>query len=305
LKGINDEFYEEVSLRDSMNNQLQELMQKWHLRDLRSFTHIALPNNYVRVGYSDLYQQEVVLKIGSKKIIDSEIKALQYFQGDACVQLLQYDQSFLQDSALLLEYVRPGNSLKELFLQGKEKESIEIFANLIKKLHTKEYLYQQGDTVVTIADRLQFLKTFRSNNDQLVKLLPQAIALADRLLATQGKQYFLHGDLHHENILQSDDTWVMIDPQGFIGELEYEIGAFIRNPLFELLDHRDLHQLMIDRFNQLSLLLDVDKKRIIDWSFVQSVLAACYCQQNESKQGENYFIAVAELIAYHKENLHA
>ena len=89
-------------------------------------------------------------------------------------------------------------------------------------------------------------------------------------------------DLHHENILQSNDTWVMIDPQGIVGELEYEIGAFIRNPLFELLDQNNLEYLILYRFEGLSKLLHLNKQRSIDWSFIQAVLAACYTEENNN-----------------------
>ncbi len=132
------------------------------------------------------------------------------------------------------------------------------------------------------------------------KLLPQAAKLADKLVGTQSKLYFLHGDLHHENILQRDDTWVMIDPQGFIGELACEIGAFIRNPIFTLLEQDNIESLLLYRFERLSQLLNLDKQRIIDWSFVQAVLGACYyeedCQDASDKKAHDYWVELAELI---------
>ncbi len=159
-----------------------------------------------------------------------------------------------------------------------------------------------------------------------MQLLPYAAKLSDQLIANQDKQYLLHGDLHHENILkrkidnisgedkgrkpdeaESDvsvvalaksEDWVMIDPQGFIGELEYEVGAFIRNPLFELLDEPCLEQLLLYRFERLSQLLNLDKQRMIDWTFASTVLCACFTEQ-DGQQGtaQNYFLTIAELIA--------
>lgn len=298
-----------------MNDELQKLLQQWQLSNVRSFTHIAMPNNYVVIAHSDQYKADVVLKVGPKKVIDQEIKALQYFQGDACVKLLVFDCKFSDtNSALLLEYVQPGTSLKDLFLHHGEEASIEIFAQVVKKLHTN--LYQNVDgNFKSVAQRLRLLHTFQSKNSRLTQLLPQAAKLSDQLVATQGKQYLLHGDLHHENILKrkidnisgedkgrkSDEAesedWVMIDPQGIVGELEYEVGAFIRNPLFELLDQSNLEQLMLHRFERLSQLLNLDKQRIIDWSFVQAVLAACFTEENNNERGQNYFLVVAELIA--------
>ncbi len=297
-----------------MKHDVQKILQQWQLSHLRSFTHLAMTNNYVVVAYSDLYKQDVVLKVGPKKVIDKEIQALQYFQGDACVKLLAFDCRFSgTNSALLLEYVQPGNSLKDLFLHGGEEASIEIFADIVKKIQ-KKFDKKNHKNFKTIVERLILLYTFESKNERLAQLLLQAAKLSDQLVATQGVQYLLHGDLHHENILKrkidnifgqdkgrkrdkaESENWVMIDPQGIVGELEYEVGAFIRNPLFQLLDQPNLEQLMLYRFERLSKLLHFDKQRMIDWSFVQAVLAACFAQQDQNERGQNYFLTVAELI---------
>jgi streptomycin 6-kinase len=39
--------------------------------------------------------------------------------------------------------------------------------------------------------------------------------------------------LHHYNVLFDIESavWVAIDPKGVVGELEYEVGAIIRNPV--------------------------------------------------------------------------
>ncbi len=55
--------------------------------------------------------------------------------------------------------------------------------------------------------------------------------LAQELLLSQGEPVLLHGDLHHYNLLQHQDTWLAIDPKGVVGEREFEIGAFLRNPV--------------------------------------------------------------------------
>ena len=295
-----------------MNNELQKLFQQWQLSDVRPFAHLAMTNNYVVIVYSEQYKKDVVLKIGPKKVIDREVQALKYFQGDACVKLLQFDLKYSDvNSALLLDYIQSGISLKDLFLQDREEQTIEIFVDIVKRMHAdsdKDKARSIQGNFQTIEQRLSLLHTFQSKNKQLAALLPQAASLAHQLVATQGAQYLLHGDLHHENILQRKpdkaesqdkcgDAWVMIDPQGVVGELEFEVGAFIRNPLFELLDQPYLEQLILYRFNQLSQRLNLDRKRIIDWSFVQTVLAACFTEENKNDRGQQYFLAVAQLIS--------
>lgn len=44
-----------------------------------------------------------------------------------------------------------------------------------------------------------------------------------------GEEVFLHGDLHHENVLWSGDRWRPIDAKGLVGDRAYEAAAFLRN----------------------------------------------------------------------------
>ena len=83
----------------------------------------------------------------------------------------------------------------------------------------------------------------------------------------------LHGDLHHDNILQNGDEYVVIDPKGVIGEPTYEVAAFIRNPMPELLNRTDATTIIHNRITRFSELFGIPAKRILDWCFVQAVLA--------------------------------
>ena len=86
----------------------------------------------------------------------------------------------------------------------------------------------------------------------------------------------LHGDLHHYNVLFDNERgWVAIDPKGVVGELEYEIGAILRNPV-------ELPELFADpavverRLKTLTGLLSLNYTRALIWSFAQAILSAIW-----------------------------
>ena len=83
----------------------------------------------------------------------------------------------------------------------------------------------------------------------------------------------LHGDLHHDNILQNGDDWVVIDPKGVIGEPAYEVAAFIRNPMPELLTHENAQKIIHNRITRFAKILELSEHRVIGWCFVQAVLS--------------------------------
>jgi streptomycin 6-kinase len=98
-----------------------------------------------------------------------------------------------------------------------------------------------------------------------VHYLQKARLLRDDLLKTLDKEVLLHGDLHHDNILQNGDDWMVIDPKGMIGDPAFEIAAFIRNPIPELLTHKNALNIILERINRCSEILKFPKQKIINW----------------------------------------
>ena len=121
------------------------------------------------------------------------------------------------------------------------------------------------------------LKTLEKDWDLPAQYLEKARNLSKQLLATTTKQVLLHGDLHHDNILLHEQIhWIAIDPKGVIGDPVYEVGSSIRNPIPELLENNDAKNIIKNRINLFADLLNFDHKRIINWSYVQAVLSACW-----------------------------
>src|SRR5690606_25597285 len=59
----------------------------------------------------------------------------------------------------------------------------------------------------------------------------RAATTAERLLANQRDRVVLHGDLHHDNVLDFGDRgWLAIDPKGLHGERTFDYVNLLRNP---------------------------------------------------------------------------
>lgn len=79
------------------------------------------------------------------------------------------------------------------------------------------------------------LSGFHGDNPIILKLGLDHEALNREAFAL--KCFVGDSDLHHDNILQNGHAWVVIDLKGVIGEPAYEVSAFIRSPIPELLHH--------------------------------------------------------------------
>lgn len=90
------------------------------------------------------------------------------------------------------------------------------------------------------------------------------------LLATTTNPVFLHGDLHHSNILLDERTneFRPIDPKGLVGDAAFECVAFLRNPIDTLPYREDLFEFTVGRIERLSQALTLDPARIATWTYI-------------------------------------
>ena len=96
------------------------------------------------------------------------------------------------------------------------------------------------------------------------------------LCVSERRPRLLHGDLQHYNLLfDRRRGWVAIDPKGVIGEVEYEVGAFVRNPVAQ--PELFLARSTIERrLKKLTNRLNLNYERALRWSFAQAVLSAIW-----------------------------
>lgn len=89
--------------------------------------------------------------------------------------------------------------------------------------------------------------------------------LLDSLMRSNSKRVFLHGDLHHENILDHQGEWRPIDPKGLVGDPNFEPIAFLRNPIGLLPQIEDLEAFTESRIRSIADKLGLDAWRIAAW----------------------------------------
>ena len=244
---------------DDLPKLITQVEATYGLSNLKPVDNLSY--NYVLTGFQD--SKAIILKLGLD--VDGfkrEAAALMAFAGFGAVDVL-----IENNGLLLLECAVPGVSLKSHFPE-KDDGAINITANVIKRLHQ-----------VPIPSHHPFphIKDWLAVLDSDLKIpaqtLQKARELRDQLLKTAASDVLLHGDLHHDNILQNGNDWVVIDPKGVIGESAYEVAAFIRNPMPELLTHADAPNIIHNRITRLAGLLELPSQRILDWCFVQAVLS--------------------------------
>lgn len=170
--------------------------------------------------------------------------AAERMSGRPGVRVLNSDVS---TGALLMD--RLGDPLSTAWSVKDDDKALDIFVNLALAMRK---ISPEG---------MMELSTFFADDDPL----------ACQLLRTTKSKVFLHGDLHHENILRdpNEDRWLAIDPKGLVGDPAHEAAAYVRNPVGYMGEVGDMELLVRNRIERLAFGLNVPSARIWGWSLVE------------------------------------
>jgi streptomycin 6-kinase len=253
-----------------MKDQLPAKAAEWNvtLEDTRETVTSVL-------GFGVRDGRRVVLKL--TKQANDELHSgavLRAYGGDGAVRFYESEIG-----AVLLERLDPGEELVSLVRRGADDEATAILAQVIAKLAN----HKAPVECPAIADWGRQFDRYVQTGDQQISsdLVRRAQLLFHDLAASQRTTMLLHGDLQHYNVLfDRERGWIAIDPKGVVGELEYEVGALLRNPV-ELPELFTTRSTIERRLEILATVLPIDRARALRWAFAQAVLSAIWTFEDE------------------------
>ena len=231
------------------------------------------------VGFGSRAGARVVLKITKKSGDESHSgKVLRAFGTDGAVRVYESETD-----AVFLERLEPGTDLVELVKRGEDEEATRILAQVIGKLAH----HKAPAECPTVADWGRGFDRYLESGDRQIPrdLVTEAYDVYRDLASSQRTTMLLHGDLQHYNVLFDNERgWVAIDPKGVVGELEYELGPLLRNPV-ELPELHTNPVIFNRRLEILTEILGLDDSRARRWFFAQSVLSKIWGIEDEPQEG--------------------
>lgn len=191
------------------------------------------------------------------------------FNGKGVVRVFEHI-----GGALLLERLTPSTPLVSIVREERDNEATDVLAGLIGEIRGTA----PPARCPTVRQWGEAFGRYLASGDEHIprQLIDDARDHYLRLCASQQHAQLLHGDLHHDNVLwDSIRGWTAIDPKGVVGEIEYEIGAALRNPM-AMQDLVTAPQRLQKRVEQFSTYLGLDAERVLGWAFGQAVLSAIW-----------------------------
>ena len=221
------------------------------------------------VGFGVRDGQRVVLKLTKVSDEANAGMVLHAFGGSGAVRVYE-----AETGAVLIERLDPGEQLVNLVKRGEDDRATEVLAQVIEKLAN----HDAPEECPSVADWGRGFNRYFDGGDRRIPngLVLEAQDVYEDLASSQHTTMLLHGDLQHYNVLfDRHRGWTAIDPKGVVGELEYEVGALLRNPIEqpELLTNRATIE---HRLEILTTRLPLNHTRALKWSFAQAVLSAIW-----------------------------
>jgi len=236
-----------------------------------------------------------VLKVGvpGAEHLRAETATLRAWDGHGAVRLLEYDAAA---GALLLERAEPGTPASSLVPQHDERATaaaIEVAGRLHMPVDTDPPV---PDVAGQAADFAAHLREHPTGGPLPRGLVVRAVGLFAELTASATERVYLHGDLHHDNVLAADrEPWLVIDPHGVLGDPAYDVGSWLHNP-DPPRGNPEVLRLLPRRIEQLADGLALPIERVVAYGFVKAVLSEVWtCEDGGVPGGSALDVATALL----------
>ena len=192
---------------------------QWELSEI-AFQQSLSINSLIFYAFSKQYGK-VILKILIYND-DKEIMSLIQFQGENFCKLYEYS---LEDNVYIMERIIPADTLYE---SARRDERIKIAGAIFKGLHKPDL---PDSTFPTYSEWFEEGKEGTKNRkdcEELRQYLESAESMLKDICQKYSRNFLLHGDLHHENILKNENgSYTVIDPKGVAGDPVFDLSRFI------------------------------------------------------------------------------
>jgi streptomycin 6-kinase len=224
-----------------------------------------------------------------------EAEAMRLLSGPGMARLLEVDY---EQEVLLLERLLPGTVLADLVPEQDERAT-SILVETMHKIWRPAPAEHHFPTVEGYGKGFAELRARYGENCGPFprRLVEEAERLFVDLSASASQHMFLHGDLHHENILRSGDEWRAIDAKGLVGDPGYETGLLFYNPMPLLSRVPNPRKLLARRIDQLAEELVMERERIRGWGLAQCMLSCWWHVEDGYREPPPSELACAEIMA--------
>jgi len=207
-----------------------------------------------------------MLKIAASDHEMAGARLMAWWDGDGAPRVLAID-----GEALLMERIPAGRSLADMAREGGDEEAMRILCGVGDRLHAPRARPLPAG-LFPLASWFRALAPAAAVHGGVLDI---SLETAEALLADQRDVVVLHGDLHHNNVLDGGERgWLVIDPKGVLGERAYEYATTLCNPDpgLALAPGRLARQAGV-----IAQAARLDRERLLRWVLAHAGVSAAWC----------------------------
>nr|WP_314074175.1 aminoglycoside phosphotransferase family protein [uncultured Roseococcus sp.] len=192
-----------------------------------------------------------------------------WWEGDGAARVLARD-----DGALLLERATGPGSLARMARAGQDDEACRLLCGVAARLHAT-----RPPPLPELVPLDLWFRELAPAAATHGGILSRCAAAARDLLAGPREVGALHGDLHHDNVLDFGARgWLAIDPHGLWGERGFDFANIFTNP--DLADPTQPVATLPGRFaRRLEVVAEaagMERRRLLRWILAWTGLSAAW-----------------------------
>lgn len=191
-------------------------------------------------------------------------QVMRWWDGEGAARVFAHE-----GDAILLERAEGKRSLLHMALHGEDDEASRIACDVVRHLHRP-----RGKPLPELIDLRQWFRDLAPAARRYGGLFPRCLETAEALLASEQDRSVLHGDVHHDNILDFGPRgWLAIDPKRLHGERLFDYANLLCNP--DLPTSRERTRFL----RQLDVIVEhagVDRRRLLEWVLAFAGLSAAW-----------------------------
>jgi streptomycin 6-kinase len=215
------------------------------------------------------YGEPAMLKLSVEEDVRRGGALMEWWDGDGAARVLARDHQ-----ALLLERASGSSSLADMARAGRDDGACRILCTTAARLHASR--------PKPFPKLIPLTQWFRELGPAALKyggILVRCAETAQSLLAEPRECGVLHGDLHHDNVLDFGARgWLAIDPKGLFGERGFDFANIFTNP--DLSDPSRPVATELGRFAErlevVTEVAKVERRRLLRWILAWTGLSAAW-----------------------------
>ncbi|MGY2443731.1 aminoglycoside phosphotransferase family protein [Pseudomonas sp. SDO52101_S400] len=224
-----------------------------------------------------------------KVAVDDEEKygnlLMTWWDGDGAARVLAH-----HEDGLLLERAMGRRSLMHMALNGEDDEATRIMCRALARLHAPRH--RVPPPLVELAPWFASLRLAATRYGGQYAVCLQ---MAEDLFAEPRDVVVLHGDMHHDNVLDFGPRgWLVIDPKRVRGERGYDYANLICNPELPTASDPERFRRQVDVICESA---GLDRRRFLQWVLAFAGLSAAWFMEDAEQKAAAGQLKVAQLAA--------